>query len=415
MNTAEIRALDEQYVAHTYARAPFLIERGEGVRLYDAEGKGYLDCVAGIAVNALGYGDADVQLAVAVQMRSLTHVSNLYLTAPQALLARMLVERSFADKVFFCNSGTEAIEACIKFARKWARQIGTAGIAGSNSTPGAASTLGADKTGFVAFSHAFHGRTIGALALTPRSYYQDAFKPLMPGVQIAEYNDLASAEAVVNARTCAVVVEPLQGEGGIRPAEPAFLRGLRTLCDRHGALLIFDEVQCGLARTGTLWAHEPYGVTPDLMALAKPLGGGLPMGATLMTQAVADTIAAGDHASTFGANPVICAAAQVVLAKLSAPEFLAQVRAMGAYLGAGLAALQRKHPCVREVRGRGLIWGIECDRDVAPVIEAGYARGLLTCKAGANVVRLVPPLVIGQGDLDEVLHILDAALGVLEG
>ena len=403
MNAKEIQALDAQYVAHTYARAPFVIERGEGVRLYDTEGKSYIDCVAGIAVNALGYGDRDIQAAIADQMTRLMHISNLYLTAPQAQLAKMLVERSFADKAFFCNSGTEAIEAAIKFARKWARKHG-----------------GPDKIEFVVFSHAFHGRTIGALALTPRSYYQDAFKPLMPGVQVAEYNDLASAEALVSDNTCAVVVEPVQGEGGIHAATPAFLQGLRALCQRHNALLIFDEVQCGLARTGTLWAHEPYGVTPDLMALAKPLGGGLPMGAMLMTQAVADAIEPGDHASTFGANPVICAAAQVALTKLSAPAFLAHVCEMGAYLQAGLSALQHKHACIREVRGRGLMWGIEAggeysSPDVAPVIEAGYARGLITCKAGANVVRLVPPLVIQEQDLAEVLSILDAAFDVLEG
>ncbi|NLG27815.1 MAG: aspartate aminotransferase family protein [Chloroflexi bacterium] len=397
MNTAEIQALDSQYVAHTYARAPFVIERGEGVYVCDTDGKRYIDCVAGIAVNALGYGDADVRAAVADQMARLTHISNLYTSLPQAQLAKMLVERSFADKVFFCNSGTEAMEAAIKFARKWARARGQT-----------------DKTEFVAFSHAFHGRTMGALALTPRSYYQDAFKPLMPGVSIAEYNDLGSAAALVNERTCAVVVEPLQGEGGVHPAEPAFLQGLRALCTRANALLIFDEVQCGLARTGTLWAHEPYGATPDLMALAKPLGGGLPMGATLMTEAVADCLAPGDHASTFGANPAICAAAQIVLSKLSAPEFLAHVREMGAFLQQALAGLQSKHRTIRAVRGRGLIWGIEADRDVAPIIEEGYRQGLITCKAGANVVRLVPPLVIRQAELSEVVAILDRAFGLLE-
>lgn len=392
MNTAEIKALDEQYVVHTYARSPFVVERGEGVYLYDTDGKAYLDFVSGIAVNALGYGDPDVLRAMAEQAKQLTHVSNLYHTVPQAQLAKMLVEASFADKVYFCNSGAESVEAAIKFSRKWAK-----------------THYGEHKTGFVTFSGAFHGRTMGSLALTPRPHYQDPFLPLMPGAQVATFNDLASAEALVDDSTCAVIVEPVQGEGGVNPATPEFLRGLRDLCTRKGALLIFDEVQCGLGRSGTLWAHEPYGVTPDIMTLAKPLGGGLPIGATLMTQAVADCIVPGDHGSTFAANPVVCAVAQVVLGKISQPEFLEHVRWAGSYLQEGLMDLKAKYPRIQEVRGRGLIWGVAADADVAPQIDYAAQEGLLVLKAGAQVLRMLPPLVVQKDDLDKAVAILDRA------
>ncbi len=392
MNTAEIKALDEQYVVHTYARSPFVVERGEGVYLYDTDGKAYLDFVSGIAVNALGYGDPDVLRAMTEQAKQLTHVSNLYHTAPQAQLAKMLVEASFADKVYFCNSGAESVEAAIKFSRKWAK-----------------TNYGENKTGFVTFSGAFHGRTMGSLALTPRPHYQDPFLPLMPGAQVATFNDLASAEALVNDSTCAVIVEPVQGEGGVNPATPEFLRGLRELCTRKGALLIFDEVQCGMGRSGTLWAHEPYGVTPDIMTLAKPLGGGLPIGATLMTQAVADCIAPGDHGSTFAANPVICAVAQVVLGKISQPAFLEHVRWAGSYLQEGLMDLKAKYPRIQEVRGRGLIWGVAADADVLPQIDYAAQEGLLVLKAGAQVLRMLPPLVVQKDDLDKAVAILDRA------
>jgi acetylornithine/N-succinyldiaminopimelate aminotransferase len=392
----QIKALDQEYVLHTYARAPFVLERGQGVYVYDTEGKAYLDFVSGIAVNALGHGDADVLKAIAEQSARLMHVSNLYHTIPQALLAEKLVKLSFADKVFFCNSGTEAMEAALKFARKWAKTV-----------------HGPHKTEILAFSDAFHGRTMGALSITPRAHYQDPFLPLVPGAKIATFNDLASAEALLGDKTCACVVEPLQGEGGVNIATAEFLQGLRALCDQRGCLLIFDEIQCGLGRTGTLWAHEPAGVHPDIMTLAKPLGGGLPIGAVCMTNAVAEVMAVGDHGSTFAANPVVCAVAQVVLDKISRPDFLAQVRQSAQHLEQGLLALQAKYACVQQVRGRGLIWGIATDRDVAPAIDVCYQEGLLTCKAGAQVLRLLPPLVIEQEAIDQALTILDHALAAL--
>ena len=396
MNADEIRALDERYVLHTYTRAPFALERGEGMYLYDTEGNRYLDFVSGIAVNALGYGDPDVLRAIGEQTQRLMHVSNLYLTLPQARLARRLVEKSFADKVFFCNSGTESVEAALKFARKWARAL-----------------HGSDRNGFLAFSGAFHGRTMGALALTPRPHYQDPFRPLMPGARFAVYNDLQSVHALMTDKVCACIVEPVQGEGGVHPADGEFLQGLREICDESGALLIFDEVQCGLGRTGTLWAHEYYGVTPDIMTLAKPLGGGLPLGAVLMTDAVARVIEPGDHASTFAANPVICAVGEVVLDKISSPEFLEHVRWAGSYLNEELGKLKMRHDCIREIRGRGLIWGLEMDVDVTPAVEAGYKRGLLTLKAGPNVLRLLPPLVVEKEHLDEAVAIMDIMLARL--
>ena len=392
METQAIIDLEQKYILQTYKRAPFVLERGEGVYLYDTEGRRYLDFVAGIAVNSLGYGDAEVLATIQSQAAKLIHVSNLYHTIPHVQLARRLVEHSFADRVFFCNSGTEANEAAIKFARKWAR-----------------TRFGEGKTKLVAFSGAFHGRTMGSLALTPRDKYQKPFAPLMPDVTIATFNDLASAEVAIDEATCAVFVEPLQGEGGVNPASYDFLRGLRELCDAHNALLVFDEVQCGLGRTGTLWAHEPSGATPDIMTLAKPLGGGLPIGATLVTEEVAQVMAPGDHGSTFAANCVIAAIACVVFDRISTPEFLAGVREKGKYLQERLQALQTEGLPITEVRGRGLIWGLETPLVAADVVSAGYEEGIIVASAGEHVVRLVPPLVIERSHIDELIPALRRA------
>ncbi len=392
MDAKQIREWDDRYVLHTYNRAPFVFDRGQGMRLTDTDGKVYLDFVSGIAVNALGYGDEEVCTAIAEQAQKVIHTSNLYLTAPQAQLAKLLVENSFADKVFFCNSGAESVEAAIKFARKYAKVHS-----------------GPDRYEIIAMSGAFHGRTMGALALTPRDHYQDPFLPLMPGAHIATFNDLDSVKALAGDKTCAIIVEPLQGEGGVNPADPAFIQGLRALCDETGALLIFDEVQCGLGRTGTLWAHEPYGVTPDLMTLAKPVAGGLPMGVTFLTNEVAAVVEPGDHASTFAGGAVVAAAGVKVVERIADPGFLAHVRAMGARLEAGLQAIKARHTAIQEVRGCGLIWGIQCDRPVKPVLDAALAQGLLLINAGPNVVRLLPPLIAKEGDIDQALAILGEA------
>jgi len=387
--TMTTQEMEQAYVVQTYSRAPFVLSHGEGVYLYDSDGKRYLDLVSGIAVNALGHGDPELVGAITTQTARLIHVSNLYHTEPQAKLARMLVERSFGDRVFFCNSGTESVEAAIKFARKWAHQ------------------RDASKTRIVAFENAFHGRTMGALALTPREHYQAPFRPLMPGASFATFNDLDSAAQALGDDVCACIVEPVQGEGGVNLAEPGFLAGLRQLCDQHQALLIFDEVQCGLGRTGNLWAHELAAITPDIMTLAKPLGGGLPMGAVVMTEDVASAISPGDHGSTFAANPVVCAAAQVVLRRVSDAGFLGHVRAMGELFHAGLEALAARHEIVESVRGLGLIWGIPLKVDAGPLIEAGYQRGIITCRAGARVLRLLPPLTIDQAEVESALEALD--------
>jgi acetylornithine/N-succinyldiaminopimelate aminotransferase len=385
MSTTDLIAQEKQYVLQTYKRPPFVLDHGEGVYLYDLEGRKYLDMTAGIAVNALGYGDKDVLAMAEKQSHKLIHTSNLYYTAPMIELAKKLVEHSFADKVFFCNSGTEANEGALKFARKWARK-----------------NFGEGKTDLVAFSHSFHGRTVGALALTAKEKYRAPFEPLLPGVRFAEFNDLASAEAAISDKTCAVFVEPIQGEGGIHIASDAFMQKLRELCDRHNVVLIYDEIQCGLSRTGKLWGHEWSGVTPDIMTLAKPLGGGLPIGAILLTDRIAAAIEPGDHGSTFAANAAICAVAEVVFDKLSTDKFRQHVTHTGDYLSEKLEALKSEFPgLISEVRGRGLMWGIDVSVDSGKIVGKGYDHGLILVNAGENTIRLVPPLVLDDGNVDE--------------
>ncbi len=393
----DIINLEKNYVLQTYLRPDFVFERGQGVWLTDSDGRDYLDACSGIAVNALGYSHPAVVQAIKQAAEGLLHVSNLYHTAPQAQLARDLVESSFADRVFFCNSGTEANEGAIKFARKYARVNGHTA-----------------KTGLVAFTGSFHGRSIGALALTATEKYRAPFEPLIGDVSFAEFNNLESARAAITERTCGVVVEPVQGEGGVTPATPEFLQGLRQLCDDAGALLIFDEVQCGLGRTGTLWAHEGYGVTPDVMTLAKPLAAGLPMGAILLTQTVADALAPGDHASTFAGGPLVCSVAQTVFDQIRAPEFLAQVQATGQVLAARLAELAAASPLITGVRGKGLMWGLLSVPPAADIVAEARNHGLIILVAGPNVVRLLPPLIITREEVDTLvdrLHQTLAALG----
>lgn len=392
MKAQETIELEQQYVVQTYKRPPFVIEKGDGVYLYDAQGRKYLDFAAGIAVNALGYNDPQVMAAIEEQGRKLIHVSNLYHTAPHAKLAKMLVENSFADRVFFCNSGTEAVEAGLKFARKWA---------GAKFSP--------QKHQFVAFTHSFHGRTFGSLALTYKEKYRKPFEPLMPGARFAEFNDIASAKDTIDEDVCACIVEPVQGEGGINPAEKGFLVALQEICEENHALLIFDEIQCGLGRTGYLWAHRYYGVEPDIMTLAKPLGGGLPIGAALVTEEIASAIEAGDHGSTFAANPLICAVAQVVFQRIKDEGFLASVRKKGTYLEAKLNELQDRHESIVEVRGRGLMWGLQTGLEASQVVSAGYQEGLIVTTAGEHVVRLLPPLVVEKEHIDLALGMLDTA------
>lgn len=393
-NAQELIAQEKQYVLQTYKRPPFVLDHGEGVYLYDTDGKRYLDFCGGIAVNALGYGDQEVQAMLQQQAQKLMHTSNLYYTAPMIHLAKKLVEHSFADKVFFCNSGAEANEGALKFARKWARK-----------------NVGEDKTEIVAFTHSFHGRTFGALAVTAKEKYRTPFEPLLPGVKFADFNELASAEAAIGDKTCAVILEPIQGEGGIYPATPAFLKGIRALCDQHQAVLIFDEIQCGLSRTGKLWAYEWSGVAPDIMTLAKPLGGGLPIGAILVTDKIGNAIEPGDHGSTFAANATVCAVASVVFDKLSDEKMLQHVNEAGAYLGEKLEALKAEFPALlTDVRGQGLMWGVDLKGDTSKVVTQGYEHGLILVSAGENTIRFVPPLIVGAKEIDEFADKFGAVL-----
>jgi predicted acetylornithine/succinylornithine family transaminase len=394
MTTATLEATGA--LLEVYKRTGPLFTAGEGCRLIAEDGTRYLDFTAGIAVNALGYGSPVLADAIREALDAgLVHTSNLFHTRPAAELAEWLAEHSFADRVFFCNSGAEANEGAIKFARRWAREHG-----------------GEHKTEIVAFHGSFHGRTMGALAATDRPAYQEPFRPLMPGVRFGEIGDVAGADRLIRAdRTAAVLVEPIQAEGGVLPVPPAFLKALRYLCDEAGALLIFDEVQVGLGRTGTLWAHEQAGVTPDLMTVAKPLAGGLPMGAVLMTEQVAEAIRPGDHATTFGGGPLVASAALATVKTVGDPAFLDEVQRKGHLLANLFQQLVLDHPnSVRDVRGAGLIWGIEVEGAAGDVVARALEAGLLVCSAGPNVVRVVPPLVITDDELAEGVQILNEVL-----
>jgi acetylornithine/N-succinyldiaminopimelate aminotransferase len=392
--TEEIIARDQQYILQTYSRPSFVIERGEGCYLYDTEGRQYLDCVAGIAVNALGYGDPDVTQAIQQAAPGLIHLSNLYYTRPAGELAELLARSCrMAERVFFCNSGAEAVEGALKFSRRYARD-----------------RYGEGKHTIVAFSGSFHGRTMGAVAVTSRDKYREPFEPVMPGVRFAPFNDVAAAEEAIQDDVCAVIVEPVQGEGGLSVASREFLQALRRRCDATGALLIFDEIQCGLGRTGALWAHELVEVEPDVLTIAKPLGGGLPVGAILATQAVADAVHIGDHGTTFGGGPFVLTVAQTVFRKISDESFLAHVREVGDYLGESLADMAAERPDVLEVRGLGLMRGLVIRGSAQAVREAAQAEGLLIATAGEDVLRLVPPLVLTRAQVDEAVARLGRAL-----
>ena len=371
-----------------YARVGPLFVAGEGAELIAEDGARYLDFVAGIAVNALGYNSPVIrEAALRALDTGLIHVSNLYRTEPGELLAAELT-KWFGGQVFFCNSGAEANEGAFKFARKWSK-----------------------KTAIVAFSGSFHGRLFASLAATDRPDYRRPFEPLLAGVQIIPLGDVeAATRAITKERTAAVIIEPVQGEGGVRPVVPEFLAFLREQCDASGCALIFDEVQCGLGRTGTLFASEASGVVPDMLTLAKPLGGGLPMGAILVNDAIASTLAPGDHATTFGGGPFVATVALDVLRTISDPDFLAGVRTKGEWLGARLNRLVAGTPRVREARGRGLMWGLELNEVAAPVVAAARERHLLVLTAGPTVIRIVPPLTITREELERGVTILEEVL-----
>ena len=395
-DTSDVVTAEAKFVVSTYSRPLPVFTHGKGVYLFDTEGRRYLDFTAGIAVTALGHSDKQWVEAVSRQAGKLTHVSNLYHTEPHVELAQQLTESSFADRVYFCNSGTEANEAAFKFARKWARANHHTNV----------------KTRIVAFEGSFHGRTTGSLAATSKTKYRSPFEPLMPGIDFATLNDIASAEKTITNETCAVIVEPIQGEGGVNTASNDFLSELRKICDKNKALLIFDEVQCGLARTGHLWAYQNSGIRPDIMTLAKPLAGGLPIGATLVTEDVAQTIHPGDHGSTFAAGPLVCKAANVVFNRVSQPDFIANVASTGKYLKQRLLQLEPQQ--LVDVRGSGLLIGAEFSCAIDPLIQAAAKRGLLLISAGENVLRLCPPLIVTMAQVDEAIEIIGESLGSME-
>ena len=377
-----------------YKRAPIELVRGEGVRVFDADGREYVDFTSGIAVNALGYGDEGVRQAIHAAADGLIHVSNLFRTSPGEKLAERLVELSFADRVFFCNSGVEANEGAFKFARRWARTVGSLA-----------------KHEIVGLRGSFHGRLFASLAATDRPAYRAPFRPLAGGVSIAE-RDLETLGKVLSAETvAALVIEPIQGEGGVRVFDAGYLRELRALTRERRIALMYDEIQCGLGRTGHLFAYERVGVVPDIMTLAKPLAGGLPMGAILMTEEIGAAIQPGDHGSTFGGGPFVASVARHVLDRVSDPKLLEAVRTQGELLGAALHEIASRTGRIREVRGTGFIWGIDVHEPASEVVPRARGEGLLLVGAGDYTLRILPPLVATQEDLGEGLRRLERALG----
>ena len=392
-----VEQLEARYIMNTYNRqedCTLFLVKGEGCLVWDNKGKDYLDFVGGLAVNLLGHCHPDVVAAICSQAGELIHASNLYYTRPQAELARILVEHSAGDQVFFANSGAEANEAAIKLARKFHH-------------PG--------RHKIITARHSFHGRTLATVTATGQRKYQRGFAPLPDGFSYALFNDLASFEQLVDRETAAIMIEPVQGEGGIHVAAPAFIRGLRELCDRTGMLLIFDEVQCGLGRTGRLWAYEHYGVAPDIFTTAKGLGGGMPIGAMLARSGVAEVFKPGDHASTFGGNPVACRAALAVLNILLKESFLEQVHDKGRFFMAGLCRLVSSFPdLVGEVRGLGLMAALELREPLAgPAQQSCQEKGLLVNAIGDKILRFLPPLIAAEAELDQALAILEQVLAGL--
>ncbi len=392
MPTEELRDAAAKYLMQTYTRQPISIVRGRGSKVYDLEGREYLDFVGGIAVNVLGHGHPDLVQAIQRQAAQLIHTSNLYYTEPQVQLAKTLVEHSFADRVFFCNSGAEANEAAIKLARRYAH-----------------SKYGADRFEIITMKNSFHGRTLATITATGQDKVQKGFEPLMPGFGYALFNDFATIEALTNERTAGIMLEPVQGEGGVYVADRDYLKRLREFCTKRDILLIFDEVQTGMGRTGTLFAYEQLGVTPDIMTLAKGLAGGVPIGACLAKESVASAFIPGVHASTFGGNPLACAAALAVCRVLLEGSVLDQAKRMGEYLAKSLADCKDRYRVVRDVRGIGLLQGVELTIDAKAVVADCLARGVLINAAGERVLRFVPPLIITQREIDKLLEALAAS------
>lgn len=383
----------EKGLVHTYNRFPVVLEKGEGVYLYDTDGKKYLDFAAGIAVCGLGYGNQELNQTLKAQIDCLTHTSNLYYNTACGRAATALRRISGMDRVFFTNSGTEAIEGALKAARKYAWKKGTG------------------RYEFIAMEHSFHGRSIGAVSVTGSEAYRTPFEPLLPGVKFAEFNNLDSVKAQVTDKTCGIILEALQGEGGINRGTQEFMEGIRKLCDREGILMLCDEIQCGMGRTGEMFAWQSYGTKPDIMAMAKAIGSGLPVGAFAMTEAVAEySLEPGDHGTTYGGNPLACAAVAKTVEIFEREEIVSHVRETGAYLTERLGKLAAETDEILDCRGIGLIQGMKMKRPVGEIIHAALEKGLLVISARDNVLRLVPPLIIEKEHIDEMIEKLKSVL-----
>ena len=389
MTTDELMALSDKYIMSTYKRFPIVLVRGSGAKVWDSNGKEYLDFVAGIAVCSLGHSHPKVVEAIKKQVEILTHVSNLYHIEPQILYAQKLMENSFANKAFFCNSGAEANEAAIKLARKYAYE-----------------NMGAGKYELITMKDSFHGRTMATVTATGQTKFQVGFAPLLEGFKHVPFDDISALSHAITDKTCGVMLEPIQGEGGVKIPDDKYLSQVRRICDEKGILMILDEVQVGMARTGTLFAYEHYNVEPDIVTLAKAVGNGFPVGVMMATDRVASAFQPGSHASTFGGNPLAMAAALATLETILKDGILENVRKVGAYFIKRLHELKKKSSIIKEIRGRGLIIGIEISIDGSPIVNACMDRGLLINCTGGSVLRFVPPLTITEKDVDAAVAIL---------
>lgn len=393
MTADELMALSDKYIMATYRRFPIVLVKGQGARVWDSNGKEYLDFVAGIAVCSLGHSHPKVAAAIQRQVEILTHVSNLYYIEPQINVARMLVEHSFADKVFFCNSGAEANEAAIKLARKYAYE-----------------DMAGEKYELITMQDSFHGRTLATVTATGQTKFQIGFAPLLEGFKYVPFNDIPALENAITEHTCGIMLEPIQGEGGIRIPDDDYLRQVRRICDNRGLLMILDEVQVAMGRTGTLFAYEQYNVKPDIVTLAKAVGNGFPVGVMMATDNVASAFQPGNHASTFGGNPLAMAASLVTIDTIINGGVLENVRNVGAYFMGKLRKLKNKCSVIKEVRGRGLIIGVELTEEGADIVKKCMDKGLLINCAGGNVLRFVPPLIITEKDVDVAIGVLGEVL-----
>jgi len=395
MNNNDIIEEGKKYVMNTYGRFPFALVRGEGAYVWDADGRKYLDFVSGIAVNSAGHCHPKIVDAICTQAQTLMHCSNLYWIEPQVKLAKILGENSVFDKVFFCNSGAEANEGAIKLARKYAKLH-----------------YGTEKYEIITMKQSFHGRTLATVTATGQEKYQKGYEPLPAGFKYVPFNDFGALKEAIGPHTCAIMLEPVQGEGGIVVGKEDYIKEVREFCDQNNLLLIFDEVQCGLGRTGKLFAYQHYDVEPDIMTLAKALGGGAPIGALLAKEEVAAAFKPGDHASTFGGNPLVTAAGIASLTTILEEGLVENAAAMGDYLIKKLEELKTKFNSIQEIRGRGLIVGMEFDQEVAPVVAGCQEKGLLLLGAGPKVLRFVPPLNITVAHIDEAMSVLGQVLSV---